>query len=273
MALTTPTPQRSTDAAAAIEVLRGHSLATLAQQELQRRIVSGEIAAGAKLNEVEMASALGISRGPVREAFSALAQAGLVRVEKNRGVFVRQVSVEEANEFYEVRAALEGLIGQLAARRIASDEIEALRALVRRMHQTHKAQPPVRAKAAAGAAAVRAVHGKPARAASRQADEYFALNVEFHDLLARAAHNNALLAHYRGIVNQLDLYRRATIALGAERIAQSTHEHEAIVDAVAARDEQRAQALMIEHVLVSRARLQAALGAAAATLHEPPPPP
>ena len=87
--------------------------------------------------------------------------------------------------------------------------------------------------------------------------------------LRRAARNSALLVHYRGIVHQLDLYRRATIAHGAERIAPSTREHEAIVDAVAARDEQRAQALMIEHVLVSRARLQAALGAAAATLHPP----
>lgn len=232
----TVTQKRPTDASTAIEVLREHSLATLAQQELERRIISGEIAAGAKLNEVEMATALGISRGPVREAFSALAQAGLVRVEKNRGVFVRQVSLEEANEFYEVRAALEGLIGQLAARRIAIDEIEALRTVVRRMHQTQK---------------------------GRRADEYFALNVEFHDLLARAARNNALLAHYRGIVNQLDLYRRATIAHGAENIPLSTQEHEAIVDAVAARDEQRAQALLTEHVLVSRARLHAALGAPA----------
>jgi phosphonate utilization transcriptional regulator len=226
-------PKRPADASMAIEVLREHSLATLAQQELERRIVSGEIAAGAKLNEVEMATALGISRGPVREAFSALAQAGLVRVEKNRGVFVRQVSVEEANEFYEVRAALEGLIGQLAARRIAIDEIDALRAVVRRMHQTHK---------------------------SRRADEYFALNVEFHDLLARAARNNALLAQYRGIVNQLDLYRRATIAHSADPIPQSTAEHEAIIEAVAARDERRAQALLVEHVLASRARLHAALG-------------
>jgi DNA-binding GntR family transcriptional regulator len=230
------THKRPADASMAIEVLREHSLATLAQQELERRIISGEIAAGTKLNEVEMATALGISRGPVREAFSALAQAGLVRVEKNRGVFVRQVSVEEASEFFEVRAALEGLIGQLAARRISIDEIEALRAVVRRMQQMQK---------------------------SRRADEYFALNVEFHDLLARAARNNALLAHYRGIVNQLDLYRRATLTHSADHIPQSTQEHEAIIEAVAARDEQRAQTLLVEHVLVSRARLHAALGSPA----------
>ena len=230
------TSKRPTDASMAIEMLREHSLATLAQQELERRIISGEIAAGTKLNEVEVAATLGVSRGPVREAFSALSQAGLVRVEKNRGVFVRQVSLEEANEFYEVRAALEGLIGKLAARRISIDEIEQLRAVVRRMHQTQK---------------------------GRRADEYFALNVEFHDVLARAARNNALLAHYRGVVNQLDLYRRATITHGVENIPLSTQEHEAIVEAVASRDEQRAEALLTEHVLVSRARLHAALGTAA----------
>jgi DNA-binding GntR family transcriptional regulator len=258
------TTKRPADASMAIEVLREHSLATLAQQELERRIVCGEIAAGAKLNEVEMATALGISRGPVREAFSALAQAGLVRVEKNRGVFVRQVSVEEANEFYEVRAALEGLIGQLAARRIAIDEVDALRAVVRRMQRTQK-EALGRPKLPGSPSGGRAPQSGDLGGAhdSRKADEYFALNVEFHDLLARAARNNALLAQYRGIVNQLDLYRRATIAHSADHIPQSTAEHEAIVDAVAARDEQRAQALLVEHVLVSRARLHAALGAPA----------
>ena len=229
--------RRGSASSEALELLREQSLATLAQQELERRILSGEFAAGAKLNEVDVAQALGISRGPVREAFSALSRAGLVRVEKNRGVFVRQVSLEEAHEFYEVRAALEGLIGKLAARRISIGEVEQLRGVVKRMHQVQK---------------------------TRRADEYFALNVEFHDLLARAARNNALLANYRGVVNQLDLYRRATIARGIENIPLSTQEHEAIVEAVAARDERRAEALLTQHVLVSRERLSAALAATAA---------
>jgi DNA-binding GntR family transcriptional regulator len=215
-----------------LELLRGHSLATIAQNELERRIISGEIAAGSKLNEVDVAGALGVSRGPVREAFRALSQAGLVRVEKNRGVFVRQVSLDEANEYYEVRAALEGLIGRLAARRISIDEIEQLRGVVKRMHQVQTG-------------------GRP--------EDYFALNVEFHDGLARAARNNALLANYRSVVNQLDLYRRATISRSVENIPLSTQEHEAIVEAVAAREEARAEALLTEHVLVSRARLHASL--------------
>jgi phosphonate utilization transcriptional regulator len=228
-------PEASAPAAQALDLLREHSLSSLAQRELERRIISGEIPAGAKLNEVEVATMLGVSRGPVREAFAALGQAGLVRVEKNRGVFVRQVSLDEANEFYEVRAALEGLIGRLAARRISIDEIEQLRGIVKRMHQVQK---------------------------TRRAEDYFALNVEFHDRLGRAARNNALLANYRGVVNQLDLYRRATISRSVENIPLSTQEHEAIVEAVAARDERRAEALLTEHVLVSRSRLHASLGSA-----------
>jgi phosphonate utilization transcriptional regulator len=225
-------PTKRAPAAAAIEMLRENSLATLAQRELERQIVSGEIAVGAKLNEVEIAQSLGVSRGPVREAFRALDQAGLVRVEKNRGVFVRQVSVDEADEIYEVRAALEGLIGKLAARRIDADEIEQLRGVVKKMSAQDR---------------------------SRKPEAYFALNVEFHDILARAARNGALLTHYRRVVNELDLYRRETISRGSENIPQSTREHEAIVAAVARRDEKLAERLLAEHVLQSRERLHAVL--------------
>jgi len=224
-------------AAAAIELLRENSLAMLAQRELERRIVSGELAVGTKLNEVDIANALGVSRGPVREAFRALDQAGLVRVEKNRGVFVRQLSLEEASEVYEVRAALEGLIGRLAAQRIDADELEQLRAIVKKMAALDK---------------------------SRKAEAYFALNLEFHELVARAARNQSLLSHYRRVVNELDLYRRETLTRSSDVIPVSTREHEAIVSALAKGDEKAAERLLVEHVLHSRERLHGALAAKSA---------
>ncbi len=225
-------PQKRPSAAATIEMLRDNSLASLAQRELERRIISGEIAAGTKLNEADIAGALGVSRGPVREAFRALDQAGLVRVEKNRGVFVRQVSLAEANEIYEVRAVLEGLIGRLAAKRIDAEQLEQLRVVVKKM----------------------AAHDR-----TRKAEAYFALNVEFHDVLAKAAGNQALLNHYRRVVNELDLYRRETISRSTDNIPISTREHEAIVNAVSLGDEKLADRLLSEHVLQSRERLHNAL--------------
>ena len=245
-------------AAAAIELLRENSLAMLAQRELERRITSGEIAVGAKLNEVDIATALGVSRGPVREAFRALDQAGLVRVEKNRGVFVRQVSLDEANEIYEVRAVLEGLIGRLAAQRIKPDELDQLRAIVKKMLAlSSKSGSPTLLESPRGAGRAGPVPGAHDR--SRKGEAYFALNVEFHDILARAARNGALATHYRRVVNELDLYRRETLVRGSENIPVSTREHEAIVNALAKGDERLAERLLTEHVLHSRERLHGAL--------------
>ncbi len=217
---------------ATIELLQSHSLTTVVQRELQRQIVAGELPIGAKLNEADIAATLHVSRGPVREAFRALEQSGLVRTEKNRGVFVRQLSLHEADEIYEVRAALDGLIGRLAAQRIRPAELQRLRDIVKRMHAAGRAH---------------------------DVDAYFPLNLEFHDLLSEAAGNAALRDNYRRVVNQLNLFRRETLARNAEHIPVSTRDHEAIVDAVAQGDGELAERLLFEHVIDSRERLHAAL--------------
>jgi phosphonate utilization transcriptional regulator len=211
-----------------IELVRQESLTSLVQREIERRIVAGELTPGAKLNEAELAAAMGVSRGPLREAFRALGQAGLVHTAKNRGVFVRQVSLEEANEIYEVRAALERQIGGLAAKRITREQVERLRAIVKRMQAAGRKRDP---------------------------DAYFPLNIEFHEVLAEAAGNRTLAAHYRRVVNELNLYRRESITRNVGVIPVSIQEHAAIVDAVAKGDAARAERLLYEHVINSRARL------------------
>ena len=215
-----------------IDIVQQHSLASLVLRELERRILGGELACGTKLNEADLAAELGISRGPIREAFRALEQSGLVTTEKNRGVFVRQVSIDEANEIYEVRAALEGMIGRLAAGRITPAQVAKVRAVVKKMHVVSR---------------------------TRDAAAYYLLNVEFHELLAEAAGNRTLIANYRRVVNELNLYRRETLERSAEHIPVSTRDHEAIVDAVAKGDELLAERLLHQHVITSRERLHKAL--------------
>ena len=228
----TRTPAHASPHGAAIELLQQQSLTSLVRREIERRILEGELAPGTKLNEADLAGELRVSRGPVREAFRALEQSGLVRTEKNRGVFVRQVSLDEANEIYEVRAALEGMIGRLAAKRIRPVQLERIRAVVKQMHAVSR---------------------------TRNAEAYYPLNVEFHELLLEAAGNRALQANYRRVVNELDLYRRETLARSAENIPISTRDHEAIVNAVAKGDERLAERLLFEHVIESRERLHRAL--------------
>ena len=217
---------------AAIELLRSHSLTTLVQRELERRIIAGELHPGDKLNEEDIAGQLSVSRGPVREAFRALESAGLVRMEKNRGVFVRQVSIQEADEIYEVRAGLDELIGRLLATRIKPAELTELRDLLKKMQQAARA---------------------------KDVEAYYPLNVAFHDRLAELTGNGTLLSAYRRLVNELHLYRRETLARGADSFPISTREHSEIVEALAKGDSDRAGKLLYEHAMESRDRLHAAL--------------
>ena len=113
-----------------IAILQSQSLTTLVQRELEMRIVSGGLLPGARLNEIELAGEFNVSRGPLREAFRALEQAGLLRTEKNRGVFVRAISLEEADEIYALRAVLDEYVGRLLAANITAQGVRELRALI-----------------------------------------------------------------------------------------------------------------------------------------------
>ena len=210
-----------------IAMLQSNSLPTLVQRELERMILAGDLPAGGKLNEVTIAELLGVSRGPVREAFRALEESGLVRLEKNRGVFVRQIAVEEADEIYELRAVLDEFAGRRVAQKAAPGELKKLRALVERMDRA---------------------------AARNDVDAYHVANLEFHDTLVALAGNSKLLITYRRLVNELHLYRRATLAQ-AGALPLSAREHHEILDKIAAGQAAAAGHALHEHVMGSRERM------------------
>jgi phosphonate utilization transcriptional regulator len=223
-------------AVATIALVQANSLPMLVQRELERMILAGDLAAGAKLNEAAIADLLGVSRGPVREAFRSLEESGLVRLEKNRGVFVRQISIEEADEIYEVRAALDEWVGRRLARTATADQLKALRAIVDRMDRA---------------------------AAQDDVDAYYPLNLDFHDRLVAFAGNRKLLSTYRRLVNELNLFRRQTLAQGG-MLPISTREHRDIVEKIAAGNASAAGKALHEHVMGSRDRMH--LGRSAAAL-------
>jgi phosphonate utilization transcriptional regulator len=230
-AVSLPRPLRhGGDAEGAIAMLQTNSLSMLVQRELERRILAGELHAGAKLNEAAIAEMLGVSRGPVREAFRSLEESGLVRLEKNRGVFVRQISLEEADEIYELRAALDEFAGRRVAQKASSADVRQLRALVERMDKA---------------------------AARDELDAYYRANLEFHDRLVELAGNAKLLATYRRLVNELHLYRRASLAQ-AGALPISTNEHHDIVEKIAGGQAAAAGRALYEHVMGSRERMHRA---------------
>ena len=110
--------------------LRVRSVVGLAYDELRAMIVDGRLRPGARVGQAEIADALGISRGSVREALRRLAGDGLVVFEVNRGFFVADVGLEHVLERLEARLLLEPGIARLAAERRHEADLGALRRTV-----------------------------------------------------------------------------------------------------------------------------------------------
>jgi len=111
----------------------------LAEQRLRTAITDGELAPGARLVEADLVELFGVSRSNVRLAIDALAADGLVERIPNRGARVRVVSTEEAVAITEARMVLEALIARKAAERVTDDDVARLRAQVGRMRDAVEA--------------------------------------------------------------------------------------------------------------------------------------
>jgi phosphonate utilization transcriptional regulator len=213
-----------------LQLVQSNSLPALVQVEIEQLILRGELAVGQRVNESELAVRFGTSRGPIREALRALEESRLVRSEKNRGVFVREISVTEADEIYDVREALDQLIGQRVAERVTPEQLRGLEAVLGEMD------------AATG---------------NQDVKSYHALNLKFHDMLVEFAGNARLIETYRLLTRGLLLFRLRGLQDGGG-FAISNTEHRAVVEAVAARDCARAGRLLRQHAVESRARMHKA---------------
>ncbi|MEI7975969.1 MAG: phosphonate utilization associated transcriptional regulator [Betaproteobacteria bacterium] len=214
------------EANATISMLQNHSLTGAVQQEIERLINVGELGPGDKLTEAALAERLGVSRGPVREAFRVLEEAGLVQLEKNRGVFVRQVPLDEALEIFDLRAMIEAHVGASLANSATEQQLKQLKKLVLQMEQ-----------------AVKVV------------DEatYYRLNIEFHECMVSYTGNKKLISMYRKLTQELSLFRRRNFSDHA-LLVTSVNEHRDILDAIGSRNAEKAAQALKQHVLMSRER-------------------
>jgi phosphonate utilization transcriptional regulator len=210
-----------------IALLRSASLASAALQEIERLILMGELPPGAKLTEAALSERLGVSRGPIREAFRRLEEAGLVRQEKNRGVFVRDIALDEAAEIYDLRAVMDELAGRRLARSISAEQSRVLRAIVERMEQAARAD---------------------------DADAYHLLNLEFHERVVEFAGNRKMSAIYRKLVKELALARRRNLS-EQQALPHSAAEHRQILKAIGSGDPEAAGRALFEHAESSKQRM------------------
>ncbi|MBN8938132.1 MAG: GntR family transcriptional regulator [Rhizobiales bacterium] len=187
---------------------------------LEDDILSSTLKPGDRLDEQSLARRFEVSRTPVREALRHLASSGLVEIRKNQGATVRRLTTSELIEMFQVVAELEGLSARLCARRMSPDEVAELR------HW----------------------HDQCAAFAQKvDRDGFFAANNTFHEVISKGAHNEFLNSETRKLRNRVNVYRRH-ITFQPRRMQKSITEHQKIVEAIEAGDEEGAHRLMREHV-------------------------
>jgi len=215
-----------------LELVQSNSLPMLVAREVERMILAGELSVGERVNESALAARFRVSRGPVREALRGLEESGLLRLEKNRGVFVREISLTEADEIYDLREALDELVGRRLAKRFEEPARTAVHALLAEMDRA---------------------------AAQGDAASYHMVNLRFHDTLVEATGNTKLIATYRRLIKELHLFRLKGLTAGGG-LPVSNDEHRAIVRTIEAGDADAAGKRMREHVRASRKRMHKGIG-------------
>ncbi|SDR45917.1 transcriptional regulator, GntR family [Rhizobiales bacterium GAS113] len=188
---------------------------------LRQGVAEGTLAPGQRLVEVDLTRRFGVSRGPVREALRRLVAEGLLSLEHNKGIAVRQMSRKEIADLYKIREVLEGLAAKLAAAIDNKDRKSTLKDLRTKM-----------------------------LTASTSSDwhNYFDLNQLSHALIAQMSDNPQLLQ----MIRQLDVhfFRLPFRRLLAPKISVMHSGLDSAIEAVLKGDGEKAQAAMAAHVRV-----------------------
>lgn len=208
------------------DIRHGH-LGSEVHRRIEALVLNGVIPAGARINELQLAAQLKVSRGPVREALRALEHTGLLVAIPNRGVFVRNVELADALDLYEIRAGLASVAGRLLARRITKPQITKLRATFERMERACTA---------------------------RDVNAYYAANLDFHTQIIEFAGNPRLTAISEAMRNELQLYLRDAV-IGPAQLKESQMEHRAILEAIIEGNARAAGAAFEAHILSGKQRM------------------
>jgi DNA-binding GntR family transcriptional regulator len=195
--------------------------------ELRRRIMNGDLAAGAVINQEQLAAELGVSTTPLREALRMLESEGLVRSRSHRDIVVAPLDPAEVVELFEVRRHLDALAARLAAANHDDEAREALENAAARIHDD--SEDPV------------------------------AANRLFHRAVYLASKNEVLIEMLEGLWDRSDRYRRFTRGI-ADR-PETVAEHDELAQAVLSRDADKAERLMHAHLETAQEVISEAVAA------------
>lgn len=189
-------------------------------ERLREQIFSHELAPGSWLDEQSLATAFGISRTPMREAIKVLASEGLVTSKMNKGSYVTEVDRRDLEQIFTVLSLLEGQAAKETAINATEAELTQLDDL---HHRLEKA------------------------AADRDIEQFFEINVKFHNLIQEIAGNKWMNGVIDDLRKVLKLQRRDSLSRGG-RLLSSLLEHREILQAILKRDPLAAELAMRKHL-------------------------
>lgn len=185
------------------------------------RIRRGEYEPGDRLKAEDVATEIGMSRMPVREAFRRLSAEGLLIMRPNRGVTVRALTLDDIEEIFEMRAVLEGLAVRLAVPRLDERVLADIDELLERME----------------------------RSRHRDDGEWLTHHRRFHEYVCELSGRPRLLRQIRNLHTALEPYLRVWFINTDHPISANVQrEHQEIINAMRSGDPARAEAVMQEHI-------------------------
>lgn len=183
-------------------------------------IEQGELAPGERISEKQLCEDFGVSRTPLREALKVLASEGLVELLPNRGARVRQLTLKQVKDTYDLMGALEGLSGELACQQISDEGIAAICALHDRMLEHYR---------------------------NRELPEYFQVNQRIHESLLAASNNDALLEMYNNLSQRVKRVRYSK-KMTDSYWRRAVQDHEEMIVALKKRDSKRLGQVLRDHL-------------------------
>lgn len=189
------------------------------KSHLLNAILRGEYKPGERIIETRLASQLGVSQAPVREALRDLTVLGMIESSPYKGASVRQFTMEELGEIYPVRAALEGIAGRTAVHRLTAADFATLEQITEAM--------------------LTSADKGDAQLQARQ-------NIEFHRLIVEASHNQTLIQIWGSF--QFATWTFVTMARTAHNLHELAMRHYAVIEALRSGDPAQAEVALRKHI-------------------------
>ena len=203
------------------EVTDKFSLRGRVFHRLREDILSGKYKEGDELKEVAIGEELGVSRTPVREAFRQLELEGLIQIIPNKGAYVTGITEKDVKDIYMIRSLLEGLCARWACEHITEEQMEEME---------------------------ENIYLSKFHAQKGHLEQLAELDNQFHEILYKAC-NSKMLEHQLRDFHEYVLRVRKKTLSNANRGPKSNEEHEQIMEAIKAKDADKAEKLANMHMI------------------------